>query len=260
MLRFSVLPRAIVALNAIRSTDATRPVLNGVHLAPDGTMTATDGHCLLTWRNAAEFDDTDGATAGALGYVLEITTALLKLAKGKKCSALALEISGDVAKWTATTANGFRDDNTATLARVMDGPYPRYRQVIPRDVPEVVGALPSLNAEYLGRFALVDPTESNGLTLTPTGPMRPVLVTFQNNPDAFGLIMPLVDKDAPRAVPAWVHPVTSDAAIQKFAADAIAKAEEQRTAAPAPDCPAAEHDDTNAECTCSHGMRITAAA
>jgi hypothetical protein len=253
MLRFTILPRAIVALNAIRSTEASRPILNGVHLAPDGTMTATDGRVLLTWRAAAKYDgdvlavvsptmaDAFGMnglpnTASSDGYVLEITPALLKLAKLRKCDRLALEITDDVARWTATQSNGL--EVGVTLTRVLEGPYPDYRQAIPREVPEVAGEMPILNAEFLGRFALAAGS-SGSVTLTPTGPERCVCLTFSHNPDAFGLIMPLRGSAA-REIPAWVHPVTTAAP----------------EVAPAPDCPAAEHDDTNAECTCSQRVRV----
>lgn len=245
MMRFTVLPRAVVALNAIRSQEAIRPILNGVHLAPDGTMTATDGHVLLTWRNAAEFDDTEGPASGLLGvgYVLEITPAVLRLAKLRKCAALSLEIAGDVATWTPSSSSGHRDEMAAVRSRIIEGPYPNYRQVIPRYVPEIVGAMPPLNAEYVGRFALAAQQDNNNCTFTPTGNAGPVLVTFAHNPDALGLLMPMRD-GAAHEIPAWVHPVTTAAP----------------EVAPAPDCPAAEHDDTNAECTCAHSMRIAAVA
>ena len=225
MIRFSVLPSAVVALAAFRSTEANRPILNAVHLAPDGTMTATNGHILLTWRNAAKYDGEVLAvvspeiaaafgmadlpnTASTEGYVLEISPAVLKLAKMRKCARLALAIDGERATWNAVTDTGFFDDFAAVLARVLEGPYPKYRQVIPRTVPDVVGTLPAINAEYLGRFALATGNlSSNGVTLTPTGSARPVVVTFADNPDAFGLIMP-VNKDGERAIPAWVHPAT----------------------------------------------------
>ena len=199
MPRYMLNPRAIVALANIRGDDDRRPALQGVHLAPNGTMTATDGRVLLTWRNAATMDA--NATPPA-GHLLEITPAVVKLAKGKRVT-LGLEISGNVATWTTA--------REAALTRVLDDAYPRLDAVIPATVPEVAPPMPPISAELLARFATVSPTHT--VTLMPTGERGAGCLTFQDEPDAFGLLMPMRDDGASRAIPEWVHPQPEAAAL-----------------------------------------------
>ena len=199
MTRFTLNPRAIVALANIRGDDDRRPALQGVHLAPSGTMTATDGRVLLTWRNAATVEDGDAPTDG---YLLEITPAVVKLAKGKRVT-LGLEISGKVATWTTA--------RETALTRVLDDIYPNVADVIPTTVPEVAPPMPPISAELLARFATVSPTHT--VTLMPTGERGAVCLTFQDEPDAFGLLMPMRNDGASRAIPEWVHPQPEAAAL-----------------------------------------------
>ena len=223
MTRFTLNPRAIVALANIRGDDDRRPALQGIHLAPDGTMTATDGKVLLTWRNAAQYDGDALAvvapeiaaafsmnglpnTITTNGYVLEITPAVVKLAKRFKKDTLhfaALEISGTVATWITA--------RETALARVLDDTFPAVANVIPATVPEVAPPMPPISAELLARFATVSPTHT--VTLTPTGERGAVCLTFQDEPDAFGLLMPMRDDGASHVIPEWVHPQPEAAAL-----------------------------------------------
>jgi len=193
MTRYTLNPRAVVALANIRGDDDRRPALHGVYLAPGGTMTATDGRVLLTWRNAATVDDSHTAPAG---YLLEITPAVVKLAKRFKKDTLHLEISGTVATW--------RTMRETTLTRVLDDTFPAVANVIPATVPEIAPPMPPISAELLARFATVSPTHT--VTLTPTGDRGAVCLTFQDEPDAFGLLMPMRNDGASHVIPDWVHP------------------------------------------------------
>ena len=200
MTRFTLNPRAIAALANIRGDDARRPALQGVHLAPDGTMTATNGTVLLTWRNAATVDDGDTPPDG---YLLEITPAVVRLAKRFKNDTLHLEISGKVATWTTA--------RETALSRVLDDTFPAVAHAIPATVPEVAPPMPPISAELLARFATVSPTHT--VTLTPTGERGAVCLTFQDEPDAFGLLMPMRNDGASHVIPEWVHPQPEAAAL-----------------------------------------------
>lgn len=199
MTRYTLNPRAVVALANIRSDDDRRPALRGVYLAPGGTMTATDGRVLLTWREAATVDDGDTPPDG---YLLEITPAVVRLAKRFKKDTLHLEISGTVATW--------RTMRETTLTRVLDDVYdggrtfPAVANVIPATVPEIAPPMPPISAELLARFATVSPTHT--VTLTPTGDRGAVCLTFQDEPDAFGLLMPMRNDGASHVIPDWVRP------------------------------------------------------
>ena len=200
MTRYTLNPRAVVALANIRGNDASRPALHGVHLTPSGTMTATDGRVLLTWRNAATVEDGDTPPDG---YLLEITPAVVKLAKRFKKDTLHLEISGKVATWITM--------RETALTRVLDDTYPNVGNVIPSAVPEVAPPMPPISAELLARFATVSPTHT--VTLIPTSERGAVCLTFQDEPDAFGLLMPMRNDGATRAIPEWVHPQPEAAAL-----------------------------------------------
>lgn len=200
MTRFTLNPRAIVALANIRGDDDRRPALQGVHLTPSGTMTATDGKVLLTWRNAATVEDGDTPTGG---YLLEITPAVVKLAKRFKRDTLYLEISGKVATWITA--------RETALTRVLDDTFPRLDAVMPATVPEVAPPLPPISAELLARFATVSPTHT--VTLIPTSERGAICLTFQDEPDAFGLLMPMRNDGASRVIPEWVHPQPEAAAL-----------------------------------------------
>ena len=204
MTRYTLNPRAIVALANTRGDDDRRgnvsSALQGIHLAPSGTMTATDGRVLLTWRNAATVEDGDTPPDG---YLLEITPAILKMAKRFKKDTLHLEISGTVATWMTA--------RETALARVLDDTYPAVAHVIPATVPEVAPPMPPISAELLARFATVSPTHT--VTLTPTGERGAVCLTFQDEPDAFGLLMPMRDDGASHVIPEWVHPQPEAAAL-----------------------------------------------
>jgi len=58
MTRFTLNARAIAALANIRGDDDTRPALQGVHLAPDGTMTAptTPAHTVTLTPTGEQWD------------------------------------------------------------------------------------------------------------------------------------------------------------------------------------------------------------
>jgi hypothetical protein len=130
------------------STDETRLVLNGVLIGPDGSTVATDGHILAEISPCTEFDEADfpmreGAapawTPEGEGVVVpaEVCKKAAKLPSKKKfhlpiLNAIQLCKNGNGPEFMATDL----DTESRAAFRPLEGPFPNYRQVIPRNLDE----------------------------------------------------------------------------------------------------------------------------
>jgi len=120
------------------STDETRPMLNGVLVElAEGTlgMVATDGHRLAYVKREM---DVGKGTAGDTIVPPKALNQVLKLATG-----------GEVEIGFAKNYAVFEIGNTTIYCRLLEGPFPDYRQVLPTEHPrkatlsraELVGAI-----------------------------------------------------------------------------------------------------------------------
>ena len=119
----SDLQKLIAHVSFAASTEESRPILNGVlwQLA-DGEMrmVATNGHRLARIRVAS---DAAGAPKADL------------IVPPKALAQVERLFSGDDEIEVAKSENhiGFRKDGTQVFTRLIEGPYPNYEQVIPRE-------------------------------------------------------------------------------------------------------------------------------
>jgi hypothetical protein len=161
---------------AVASTEASRPQLNGVHVMPDGTCEATDGHCLVRVHTPARGDAADypcpfpGWTAPevpAEGFILRSAdakaAAKLPPRKGQLpmlTENVLLESLNGRAKLTATDLDRW----TAVEPRPIEGPYPRCDAVFPR--PDDAVAVHEFNPRLLARtlLTLADALDLSDLT------------------------------------------------------------------------------------------------
>jgi len=126
------LSRLIARSSYAASTEETRPQLNGVLLQGSShslAMVATDGHRLSRATRKGAF--------GGLGKdgVIVPTRALQVVSRTAEeaTSPVEIEIAGSRNQAGFTTQVGaFR---VQILTRLLEGPYPNYEQVIPRDNP-----------------------------------------------------------------------------------------------------------------------------
>jgi DNA polymerase-3 subunit beta len=124
------LARAIRSTVYAVSTDETRPVLNGVLLeVRDGALrlVATDGHRL------ARFTLRDPGLRGAKKadvIVLPKTLNLVQKLLGDGSAAVELMLARSYAIFTV--------GETTIYSRLLEGPFPNYEQVIPRENPKRV--------------------------------------------------------------------------------------------------------------------------
>jgi hypothetical protein len=165
---------------AVASTDACRPQLNGVHVTPDGTCEATDGHCLVRVHTPTRGDVTEypcpfpGWTAPevpAEGFILPTADAKAAAKLPPKKGQLVmltenvlLESLNGRAKLSATDLDRW----TAVEPRPIEGPYPRCDMVIPR--PEDMGEAVEFNPRLLAKTLLtladaLDLSELTGVVL-----------------------------------------------------------------------------------------------
>ena len=126
------------------SKDVTRAVLNGVLIEPDGKTVATDGHILAEISPCTEFEEADfpvregAAPAWAPegeGVVVpaEVCKKAAKLPSSKRhhlliLNAIQLCKNGSGPEFMATDL----DTESRAAFRPLDGPFPNYRQVIPK--------------------------------------------------------------------------------------------------------------------------------
>jgi DNA polymerase-3 subunit beta len=127
------------------STEESRPILNGVlwELRPDRMrMVATNGHRLARM-------DVPTATAG--GAQADLIVPPKALEQIRRLFSAADEI--DVAR--NENHLGFRSPTTQVYTRLIEGPYPNYEQVIPRENDKVMTADKGAISAAIRRMSIV---------------------------------------------------------------------------------------------------------
>lgn len=105
------------------STEESRPILNGVYWGLEDmrmTMVATNGHRLARMKVAAE------VAHGSSGDFIVPPTALAQVER-------LFDGDGELVVGRGGNHLGFRSDNLEVYTRLIDGTYPNYEQVIPKD-------------------------------------------------------------------------------------------------------------------------------
>lgn len=129
------------------SDEETRPILNGVLVHVVGSemrMNATDGHRLAMAAAPAP----DGAAA-FVGDGVIVHPSVLRMAKAMLSGAEVVEVArGD--NWIA-----FRAGESVVTGRLIEGPYPDYDRVIPKDNDKTLVVEGATFAASLERVAVV---------------------------------------------------------------------------------------------------------
>ena len=127
------------------STEESRPILNGVlwELRPDRMrMVATNGHRL------ARMDVPTATAGGAQADLIVPPKALEQIRK-----LFSAEDEIEVAR--SENHLGFRSPTTQVFTRLIEGPYPNYEQVIPRENDKVMTADKGAITSALRRMSIV---------------------------------------------------------------------------------------------------------
>jgi DNA polymerase-3 subunit beta len=121
----SLLGKMVEKVSFCTSKDETRPSLNGAYwefLADSMGMTATDGHRLATFKVAGKFKPLAGKSMivppKALSHVVRIISS---------------EDEEDVKVSVKENHVAFFIGTTVINSRLLEGPFPNYKQVIPSD-------------------------------------------------------------------------------------------------------------------------------
>ena len=179
-----------------QSTDPTRYYLGGVCIQPhprgEGvTLTATDGHCLLT----AHDPRADPATLPAGGIIVNLGKDGLKAARKGQTVTINPATGG------AGVDNAWRSASSTLI----DGTFPDWRRILPQGDQVATGA--AFDVKILSRLgdALCDwRKSSHGLTMRGADDASPHIIAC-DTPDAaiFAVCMPIRVTPA-LATPAWL--------------------------------------------------------
>ena len=204
-----LLHRSILALRRLASDDPARPALNALHVMPDGSAEATDGHVLLRVTpapapDAADWPVASGApgpvTPPADGFLLPASAAgdALK-ALPKKVTIPFLRDYLALVSLNGTGALVATDLDTTKRVdwRPVDGQFPNVAQVQPKADPKAfrIAFNPALLKRLCETVIEASGTKGEFLTLVfqlPDSPLGAVRVECACSDVAMeGAIMPL---------------------------------------------------------------------
>jgi len=90
---------------------------------------------------------------------------------------------------------------TSVIFAPIDGTFPDWRRIIPK---ETDGKPAQFNPAYVGDFAKVTKALGQGQTAFAYNGDGPALVTFGDDIDGFGVLMPMrIKREIPTRAPAW---------------------------------------------------------
>jgi DNA polymerase-3 subunit beta len=158
-LRGKVLHELIRQTSFAVSTEESRPILNGVLWQLEGArmrMVATNGHRLARMSVSVE-----GSSAPKEDIIVP-PRALLQVER-------LFGPEDDVEVARSENYLGFRRDGTQVFTRLIEGPYPNYEQVIPRDNDKVAIVDRGLLSQALRRMAVVASDQTHRVRLSFAG-------------------------------------------------------------------------------------------
>lgn len=192
------------------SKEESRPVLNGVLVETTGIVCATNGATMGAFAHACP-DAEDRPERDVI--------VSLDKAPPAKCGTITFHPSG-IASFVSE--GGSVEIGRATWHEI-EGPFPSWRRVMPRELPALPGtstngradfapvALPAVAPGALSRFILAADTKIDDrrlLCFPDANPNRAITVRVWGVPEFVGLLMPCMTPDALPAlttVPAWAR-------------------------------------------------------
>lgn len=156
------LQRLITHVSFAASTEETRPILNGVlWQLRDGEMrmVATNGHRLAKMTLPVEA----AAQVPAVDLIVH----------PKALQQVQRLFGGDAQVEVARSENhiGFRSDTVQVYTRLIEGPYPNYEQVIPKDNDKNMVADKGALTGAVRRMAIVASDQTHRIRMSLGGPM-----------------------------------------------------------------------------------------
>ena len=161
------LQRLITHVSFAASTEETRPILNGVlWQLGDGEMrmVATNGHRLAKITLSVDGGGGGAAAAAPPGDFIVHPKAL-----GQVQRLFRADDSVEVGR--SENHIGFRGENVQIYTRLIEGPYPNYEQVIPKDNDKTMVADKGALQAAVRRMAIVASDQTHRIRLSLGGPM-----------------------------------------------------------------------------------------
>ncbi|MBD2075245.1 DNA polymerase III subunit beta [Phormidium sp. FACHB-592] len=149
------------------SSDETKQVLTGVHLTmqPDGLeFAATDGHRLTVVQTMNAEASEAGGTANEAEKALDVTIPAKALQELTKM--LERQTGSDVAVHFDQSQVVFEWTDQRLTSRLLEGQYPNYRQLVPRQFSRQITAERRLLLSALERIAVLADQKNNIVKLT----------------------------------------------------------------------------------------------
>ena len=156
------LQRLITHVSFAASTEETRPILNGVLWQlrdGDMRMVATNGHRLAKMTLPVE----SGGDVPAADLIVH----------PKALGQVQRLFPGDTPVEVARSENhlGFRSETVQVFTRLIEGPYPNYEQVIPKDNDKNMVADKTALTQAVRRMAIVASDQTHRIRMSLGGPM-----------------------------------------------------------------------------------------
>lgn len=215
-IQFEVRAEALLAASHFATKEESRPILQGILIekaGPNACVVGTDGHTMLAYCYGRDGDVKDNGPETDL--ILVADWRRLKV-KSLTVPAACFRRGVGPGEWQILTYGRNGAENILN-AREVEGPYPQWRQVMPRE-DELGGAIGAieLNLGLAARFAKSFGERAN---LTFLGdPKRALVVRNGNEPNMLGLWMPKqLDDRVNGSLPGWARYRTPAEAAKKAA-------------------------------------------
>ena len=160
------------------STEASRPILNGVLLEPAGVIVATNGKTLAAHKTACS------------GVTRPIILALPKIAAKADTLEFAMPDADSSNPIVARVIayNGMELERI--ILREVEGPFPSWRNVFPASDAKPVPSI-GVDPELVARFYVKGAKSLESIALEFFAPESAIRVTYPKNDNVAGLIMPV---------------------------------------------------------------------
>ncbi len=163
----AVLGQMLASVSYAQSADESRYFLNGVYFHfHDGklSLVATDGRRLALTHREMDFG---GSTGGSLILPAKTVAELVRLLSKTEKFAITLAFNDRRVAFrikVADEASGLIDE-VHLISKVVEGNYPNYQQVIPKEVHQRVKVERELFLQCIHRAALVTSDKSNSVKM-----------------------------------------------------------------------------------------------
>ena len=186
MSKFIINKEAFIKIDAFKSKDDTRYLLQGVYITPatEGVyLIATCGHKLALWH------DKTGTIEGK-PQIIRVDKNLISSLKKDKITENIQITENEIALVDIDQGEVIKKSSFNELSGFfIDGTFPDWERTFPTENPSAIPSI-SVNAKYMTEFALGERTTAS-VNFTFYGEKSPVVIRNYKFPEFLGLLMPI---------------------------------------------------------------------